>query len=110
MDHAMPMSNDTATIDMSNATSANATTTVGVTIVDMAAYRNTAYLANSSIMIFNDNLRPLTTPIANATGDNATAANIERLETSLIQLRDEIQNLQARMTRWNRHILVYILC
>lgn len=85
MDHDMSMSNET-TMGMSNATSANATT-----IVDMAAYQSAQYLANATIMIFNDNLKPLTTS-TNGTSDNATATNLDRLETSLIQLRDLVNN------------------
>jgi hypothetical protein len=92
MDQGMSMPNDTA-MSMSNASSANATTSA--TIVDMAAYQSALYLANSTIMVFDDNLRPLTTAAAtdtNATGDNATAANIDRLEASLMQLRDRVKS------------------
>ncbi|HEX7033064.1 MAG TPA: hypothetical protein VF172_08695, partial [Nitrososphaera sp.] len=66
MDQGMSMPNDTA-MSMSNASSANATTSA--TIVDMAAYQSALYLANSTIMVFDDNLRPLTT--AAATDTNA---------------------------------------
>lgn len=69
MDDGMPMSND---IMMSNATG-NTTT-----IVDMAVYQSAQYLANKSIVIFDDTPRLLTT----TTADNATS--IERPEASLM--------------------------
>lgn len=79
-DHGMSsIANDTTTI--SNATSGIALTT----IVDMAAYQSAQYLANNTVMqLFNDTLGPLTA------GDNAT--NLYKLETSMIQLRDNVNN------------------
>lgn len=77
MDDGMPMSNDTM---MSN-TTGNITT-----MVDMAAYQSAQYLANKTIVIFDDMLRLLTT----TTVDNAT--NIERLKASLMQLIDRVNN------------------
>jgi len=90
-----------ATSSMSN----NMTTT----IVDRAAYQSAQYLANRTILqLFNDTLKPLTisaneTSAGNSnsitmrqegqgilTADNNTESNIDKLEASLLQLKDDI--------------------
>ena len=56
-------------------------------IVDEAAYQTAQYLANNTLLqLFNDMLKPLTT------SDNNATAGIEELETSLLQLRDNVNS------------------
>jgi hypothetical protein len=105
IDHA----NNTTMTTTANTTSSinNMTTT---TIVDEAAYQSAQYLANNTILqLFNDTLKPLTmsanetsTDNNNATtmtqegqsslttDNNTAASNIDKLEASLLQLKDDI--------------------
>lgn len=109
------MSSNSSGINTNSPMTANSTSSMShmtTTIVNTAAYQSAQYLANKSILkMFNDNLKPLTltsnnTMVNNAnastspeTAGNLTASNnnniissLNNLQTSLLQLRDEINN------------------
>ena len=103
--NAMTVGANAATPSMSNNMTAN--------IVDEAAYQSTQYLANNTILrLFNDTVKPLTMSLNETSADNNTDAttttqegqgssssttpggimpsNIDKLEASLLQLKDDI--------------------
>jgi hypothetical protein len=100
---------------LGNTTASNVTT--NTIIVDEAAYQTAQYLANNTVLqVFYDKLKPLTATRASANGttgnnidngatvqqqldndtlstsDNNATAGIEKLEKSLLQLRDYVNS------------------
>ena len=104
--------------DMSNMAEPNATmspmsnmTTTTTTITDTAAYQSAQYLANNTILqLFNDTLKPLTVSSSGTSSSNSsnattmtqegqetlpaagnmTTSDIDKLEATLLQLKDDI--------------------